>query len=286
MDKQTTVLIDNLRFPESPRWHDGKLWFCDYATCRVMHVDLDGRVQTVVELPDLPTALDWTPDGRLLVVSATARRLLQLADEGVIEVANLSGLVPYACGELIVDKQGRAYVGNIGYDFGTPPPVHVPGSIVLVTPDGPARIVAEGLAFPNGMVITSDGQTLIVAESHGACLTTFHIAPDGSLGDRRAWAQFDASLSFEQGRFTPDGLCLDADGAVWVACLGEVLRVRQGAQVVGRIPVDTFALACMLGGRERRAMFILTTNVLNPADSNAKGRIEIVEVDVPGAGLP
>lgn len=286
MEKKTTVLVDNLKFPESPRWHEGKLWFSDYSTRQIRNVDLNGDLQTVVELPDLPTALDWTLDERLLVVSAIDRRLLRLENDGLVEVADLSGLVSYPCGELVVDAEGRAYIGNIGFDFGAPEAVPNPGPILLVTPEGNARIVAEGLAFPNGMVITPDGQTLIVAESFGARLTAFSIEPDGSLSHRRVWAQFDDTVSFEEGRFTPDGMCLDVEGAVWVAALKEVLRIHAGAQVVDRIPVDNFALACMLGGPERRTLFILTTQVLNPADSNAKGRIETVQVDVPGAGLP
>jgi sugar lactone lactonase YvrE len=283
---KTTVLADDLKFPESPRWREGKLWFCDYALNRVMNVDLDGNVRTAVEMPDLPTALDWTPDGRLLIVSATERRLLRLEDGKLIEVADLSDLVPHPCGELVVDGQGRAYVGNIGLEFGEPSDDPNPGSILLVTPDGNARIVAEEFGFPNGMAITPDGRTLIVAESHAARLTAFTIEADGSLSHRRAWAQFDDTLGYEEGRFTPDGLCLDADGAVWVACLGEVLRLREGAQVLDRVPIDHYALACMLGGPDRRTLFIMTTEVLNPADGNARGRIETVRVDAPGAGRP
>lgn len=283
---KTTILVDDLRFPEGPRWHEGKLWFSDYSTQRIMNVDLNGNAQTVVTLPDLPTAHDWTPDGRLFIVSATARLLLSLEDGELVEVADMSELVPYACGELVVDRHGRAYVGNIGFEFGTPPAVPNPGSILLVTPEGNAQIVAGELGFPNGMVITPDGQTLIVAESYNARLTAFNIEPDGSLSHRRVWAQFDDSVTFEEGRFTPDGMCLDTEGAVWVATPGEVLRVQEGVRVVDRIPVDNFPLACMLGGPERRTLFILTTTVLNPTDNNARGRIETIQVAVPGAGLP
>jgi sugar lactone lactonase YvrE len=286
MDRKTTVLIDGLKFPEGPRWHEGKLWFSDYSTNQILNVDLNGNLKTVVELPDLPTAHDWTPNGRILIVSANARRLLSLEGGELGEVADMSELVPYACGELVIDRNGRAYVGNIGFDFGTEPAVPNPGSILLVTPEGKAQIVAEGLGFPNGMAITPDGQTLIVAESYGACLTAFNIEADGSLAHRQAWAQFDDTLSFEEGRFTPDGICLDAEGAVWVASPGEVLRVHEGAQVVNRVPVDGFPLACMLGGPGRRTLFILITSNRNPMDSNVTGRIETVQVDVPGAGLP
>ncbi len=284
MNRRSTLLIENLQFPESPRWRDGRLWLCDYAAHRVLHVDHSGRLQTVVQLSDLATAIDWTPDGDLRIVYQ--RQLLGLEGGTLIEIADLSQLVEYSCGELVIDQQGRAYVGNIGFEFGTPPATSDPGTILLVMPDGTARIVAEGLAFPNGMAITPDGQTLIVAESYGARLTAFRIEPDGALTHRRAWAQFDDTLSFEQGRFTPDGIALDAEGAVWVAALGEVVRLQEGGEVLQRITLDGFALACMLGGPERRTLFILITNVLNPADTNAKGRIEVVHVEVPGAGLP
>lgn len=293
MAMKTTVLVDNLKFPEGPRWHEGKLWFCDYSTRRVMQVDLHGEVKTVVELPDLPTAICWTPEGRLLVVSSSARLLLRLEGDALIEVADLSELVPFPCGELVVDGQGRAYIGNIGFDFAdaqgdfadaqTAPKL---GPILLVTPEGSARIVADGLAFPNGMVITPDGQTLIVAESYAARLTVFTIEGDGSLSHRRVWAQFDEGAGGEH--IAPDGMCLDAEGAVWVASppTREVLRVHEGAEIRYRIAVDTFPLACMLGGPERRTLFILTTEILNPGDSKARGRIETIQVDVPGAGLP
>jgi sugar lactone lactonase YvrE len=251
-----------------------------------MSVDLDGNLQMVVELPDLPTAHDWTADGRMLIVSANARRLLSLENGELVTAADMSGLVSHACGELVIDKHGRAYVGNIGFDFGTEPAVPNPGSILLVMPGGKAQIVAEGLGFPNGMVITPDGRTLIVAESYNARLTAFAIEADGTLSHSRPWAQFDESLPFEDGRFTPDGICLDAEGAVWVASPGEVVRIHEGAQIANRVPIDGFPLACMLGGPERRTLFILITSTQNPMDGNVSGRIETIKVDVPGAGLP
>ena len=173
MDLKTTVLVDTLRFPECPRWHEGTLWCSDFFARRVIQVDLHGGEKTVVSLPDMPCGLGWTPQGRLLVVAAFARRLLRLEDDGLVEVADLSSLVTYPNNDMVVDRQGRAYIGNMGYVFGQGTPQ--PGPILLVTPQGSARVVAEGLAFPNGMVITPDGQTLIVAESHAARLTAFHI---------------------------------------------------------------------------------------------------------------
>jgi sugar lactone lactonase YvrE len=285
---KTTVLADNVKFPEGPRWHDGKLWFSDYSTNQVMNADLKGNVQMVVQVPDFSTAVCWTPDGRLLVVASSTRRLLRLENDGLVEVADMSHLVPYPCGELIVDGQGRAYVGNVNYDifsqgvgFQDEPEN---GLILLVTPDGSARIVADGLAFPNGMVITPDGKTLIVAESHASRVTAFTIEADGSLSHRRIWAQFDGG----EIPIVPDGICLDAEGAVWMASppTREVLRVHDGGQILNRIPVDTFPLACMLGGTDRRTLFILTTETLNPMDSSIRGRIETVQVEFPGAGLP
>lgn len=288
MEMKTTVFVDNLRFPECPRWHEGELWFSDFFADRVMRADLHGDVQTVVELPDTPTGLGWTPEGRLLIVSANERRLLRLEDDGLVEVADLSDLVSYPCNDMVVDGQGRAYIANIGFDFGNPQAALKPAPILLVTPEGSARVAADGLAFPNGMVITPDGQTFIVAESYAARLTAFTIEPDGSLSHGRAWAQFEDRGVFSEGQITPDGICLDAEGAVWVASPNtrDVLRVREGAEITHRILIDTIPLACMLGGPERRTLFIPTTESLDPSDSKAIGRIETIQVDVPGTGLP
>ena len=232
--------------------------------------------------------LGWTPQGRLLVVAAFARRLLRLEDDGLAEVADLSSLVNAPNNDLVVDGQGRAYIGNMGFVFGQGTPQ--PGPIVLVTAEGSARVVAEGLAFPNGMVITPDGQTLIVAESHTARLTAFHIEPDGSLSHRRAWAQLEdfGNYGATPGQITPDGICLDAQGAVWVASPNtrDVLRVKEGAQITDRLPLSTIPVACMLGGEGRRTLFIATTESQDPNDHQARGRIETIQVAVAGAGLP
>jgi len=281
MALKTTVLLDGLVFGEGPRWHDGKLWFSDIQAHRVMTVDLEGKADTIIEVPGQPSGLGWLPDGRLLVVSMTDRRLLRLDPDGLAEVANLSELAPYHCNDMVVDRWGRAYIGNSGFDWLARQPF-VPAEIVLVTPNGDARIVADDMAFPNGTVITPDGRTLIVAESYGRRLTAFDIEPDGSLTQRRIWAQFE--------KVVPDGICLDADGAIWVASpvSAEVIRVREGGEVTHRIKVSTQPTACMLGGLQRRTLFIMTAELRrsDEAEAKASGRVEMVEVDIPGAGLP
>ncbi len=290
MDMKTEILAEGLRFPESPRWYEGALWFSDFFSQQVMRAELNGRVETVLELPDTPSGLGWTPEGHLLVVSANARRLLRVEDGDFVEVADLSGLADSPYNDMVIDGQGRAYIGSMGFDFSDPhsPPRTAP--IVLVTPDGQAQIAAEGLAFPNGMVITPDGRTLIVGESYGGRLTAFTIETGGTLSNRRTWAQFDEWGEFEMpaDRINPDGMGLDAEEAVWVASPNtrEVIRVREGGQITHRLGTGAIPLACTLGGDDRCTLFILTTESLDFSDTQAQGRIEIVPVETPGAGLP
>lgn len=300
MALETRVLLEGLAFGEGPRWHDGKLWFSDMHAHQVMTIDLDGKTEIIVEVPGQPSGLGWLPDGRLLLVSMTDRRLLRLDPEGLTEVANLSGLAQCDCNDMVVDKHGRAYIGHFGFNmFAKQPPA--PASIIMVTPDGKARIVADEMAFPNGAVITPDGRKLIVAETFGSRLTAFDIEPDGSLTGRWVWAQLGKAFNFgitseaeiaswTAGNVLPDGICLDAEGATWVASpvTQEVIRVREGGEVTHRIQVSTQAIACMLGGPDRRTLFILTAETSDPDEARAKlsGRVEIVEVNVPGAGFP
>lgn len=275
------VLLDGLRFPEGPRWHEDRFWFSDMHAGRVIAVGLDGHAETIVEVEAEPSGLGWLPDGRLLVVSMQDRRLLRLDPEGLTEVADLSALASFHCNDMVVDAYGRAYVGNFGFDLhaGESP---VPANLILVHPDGRTEIAAEDLRFPNGTVISPDGKTLIVGESFGGCLTAFDLAEDGRLSGRRLWAQLDGAV--------PDGICLDEEGAVWLASpvgKGGVLRVREGGEVTDRIAVEHEAFACMLGGPDRRMLFICTAPDSDPEKTGGcRGRIEIVEVDVPGAGLP
>jgi sugar lactone lactonase YvrE len=278
---KTTILAEGFLFPEGPRWHGGKLWMSDMQSLWVTTVDLEGNIEKIVEVPGSPSGLGWLPDGRLLVVSMTDRRLLRLNPEGLTEAANLSRLASFHCNDMVVDRQGRAYIGNFGFDFAAGAPVF-PAEIILVTPDGQARVASAGLLFPNGTVITPDGRTLIVAETFGHRLTAFDIQPDGTLFHKRIWADLEGAF--------PDGICLDAEDAVWVAAPepGEVLRVREGGVITHRVKVSTRPYACMLGGPERRTLFVCTAESAVPggARGRASGRIEIVEVEVPGAGLP
>ncbi|MCE2392160.1 MAG: SMP-30/gluconolactonase/LRE family protein [Proteobacteria bacterium] len=281
MDRSTTTLVDGLAFAEGPRWHDGRLFFSDMHRDRVMAVDADGRLEEIAHVEGQPSGLGWLPDGRLLVVSMTDRRLLRLDPGGLSEAADLSGLAAHPCNDMVVDAQGRAYVGHFGYDmFGGGSPA--PASLILVQPDGEVGVAADELQFPNGVVITPDGGTLIVGESMGARLTAFDVAADGSLSNRRVWAALEGAV--------PDGICLDAEGAVWVASpmSSEVLRVAEGGEVLARVPTDQLAIACMLGGDDRRTLFILTTTSVEREECQAQrpARIETVTVEVPGAGLP
>ena len=281
MPRTLALLAEGFAFLEGPRWHEGKLWVSDMHDDRVLTVDLAGRRETVVEVPGRPSGLGWLPDGRLLVVSMTDRRLLRLDATGLSVVADLSGVATFHCNDMVVDALGRAYIGNFGYDFEAGEPQRS-AALALVLPDGSVQVAADDLAFPNGAVITPDGRTLIVAESFGACLTAFDVAPDGSLSRRRIWAALQGAV--------PDGICLDAEGAVWLASplSKEVLRVREGGAVVERIPTATQAIACMLGGPHRCTLFVLTAQSFhrNECREQRNARIEVVDVEVPGAGLP
>ncbi|MHC4459227.1 MAG: SMP-30/gluconolactonase/LRE family protein [Planctomycetota bacterium] len=275
------VLLDGLIFPEAPRWHDGRLFFSDMLAGRVMTVDMDGNSEVVVEVPGQPSGLGWLPDGRMLVVSMTDRRLLRLDPDELLVVADLRQLATFHCNDMVVDGQGRAYIGNFGFDL-IAQQSFSPAEIVLVTPDGQARVVATDMAFPNGTVITPDG-TLIIAETFAARLTAFDIEADGSLTKRREWARLEGAF--------PDGICLDAEGAIWFASpegRSGVMRVCEGGKVTHHIKVSTKAYACMLGGPDGRTLFVLTAETISPAGARAKasGRIETVRVEIPGAGLP
>jgi sugar lactone lactonase YvrE len=286
-----TPLVQGLAFPEGPRWHDGALWCADIADGRVLRIGSDGAVDVVVDGIPGVSGLGWLPDGRMLAVAGEQRALLRQASSGWQLHADLAPLVPADCNDMVVDAQGRAWVGNWGFDFlaDARPATTV---IVRVDPDGRAQAVADGMFFPNGSVVTPDGRTLIVAETYRGQLTAFDIADDGTLSPRRAWAALAEAK--------PDGICLDAEGAIWLASppTRQVLRVREGGEITHRVDVPGDAVACMLGGTDRRTLFTLSVPLFAAAGSahrfNDKatlravrgGRIDRMQVDVPGAGWP
>ena len=278
---QLQPVIDGLAFAEAPRWHGGKLWFSDMYTHSVHYLKPDGQLTTVAEVPGKPSGLGWLPDGRLLVVSMAERKLLRLEAQGLVEHADLSQLAGFDCNDMVVDIQGRAYVGNLGFDvFGGA--AMQPTALVMVTPDGQARTVADGLLFPNGAVITPDGKTLIIAETFGYRLTAFDVAADGSLNGRRSWA--------ELGGVMPDGICLDAEGAIWAGSplTSEFVRIREGCEITDRIACTQPAIACALGGADGRTLYMVSGPTTRPEEALAAraGRIDSIRVRVPAAGLP
>jgi sugar lactone lactonase YvrE len=202
------VVVDGLTFAEAPRWRDGALYFSDFYSHRVLRVDIGGYVDVVVELPERPSGLGWRPDGTLLIVAMDSRRLMRLDGDKASPVADLSAIATGPCNDMVVDGKGRAYVGNFGFDRHRGEPERTT-CIARVDPDGRVTRAAEDLLFPNGTVITPDGRTLIVAETFAHRLSAFDVAADGALSNRRVFAQVDGCF--------PDGICLDAEGAVWVA---------------------------------------------------------------------
>ncbi len=284
---EPVTVLEGLAFPEGPRWHDGRLFFSDQHAHQVLALAPDGSVEEIVRVEQQPSGLGWTPDGRLLIVSMIDRRLLRL-DSGtngggnsLVEVADLSALATFHCNDMVVTADGRAYIGNFGFDLdaGERPR---PATVIAVDPDGTATTAADDMRFPNGTVITPDGRTLIVGETVAGCLTAFTIEPDGRLTNRRVWAQLEGAL--------PDGICLDAEGAIWLACplSRRCLRVAEGGEVLEEIPTEQAAFACMLGGDDRRTLYICTSEMATAAETVSKrpGRIRTRTVDVAGAGLP
>lgn len=275
------IIAEGLAFPEAPRWHEGALWFSDFYTGKVHRIGDDGVLETIAEVTGQPSGLGWLPDGRLLVVSMLDRRVLRMEDGRLVTHADLGAFTSSACNDMVVDALGRAYVGNFGFDMLNREAPR-PTVLVMVEPDGRARVVAEDLLFPNGCVITPDGKTLIVAETFGKRLTAFDIGPDGTLGERRVWADL--------GEASPDGICLDDEGAIWVASppTAEFLRVQEGGQVLERIAVEGQAIACALGGPDRRTLYMVTGKVSKAPRALAErnGRILARRVAHAGAGLP
>lgn len=275
------AIAEGLHFGECPRWRDGRLWLSDMHGHRILAVEPGGAVETIARLPTQPAGLGWTPDGALLALSMVDRRLLRLGDGGWELVADLARLATHHCNDMVVDRLGRAYVGTFGFDLDAGGAFRC-GEILLVGVDGTARVVADDVRFPNGMVLSPDGGTMIVAETMAPALRAYDVAADGTLSNPRTWAEFTDVV--------PDGICLDAEGAVWVASpiAEEVVRVLPGGRIAERVVVSNHAFACMLGGTDRRTMFVLTADNANPeyCRAHASGKVEAFDVDVPGAGRP
>ena len=289
MGRATKVLAEGIYFGEGPRWRDGRLWFSDFYAHAVKSVSLAGDLRTEFEIDDQPSGLGWMPDGSMLIVSMIKRQLLRRTPDGAIGVhADLGSIATFHCNDMVVDGLGRAYVGNFGFDLdaataaGGVTAEHPAAKLALVSPQGVASVAAEGLRFPNGSVITPDGRTLIVGETFGRVLSAFDIAVDGSLSNRRVWASLAPRL--------PDGICLNADGDVWVAnpTAPECVLVAEGGAVKEEIDTGAPCFACMLGGDDGRTLFMLTAGGSGSgnAAAAATGKLLVAEVDSPHAGRP
>ncbi|MBA3868745.1 MAG: SMP-30/gluconolactonase/LRE family protein [Anaerolineae bacterium] len=278
-------LITGLSFGESPRWHDGRLWVSDWGTREIIAVDPDGKSEVMVHL-NFPSfqaiCMDWLPDGRLLIVSSADGTLLCRQPDGTLATyANLRGLSDKGWNEIVIDSRGNTYVNGGGFNLGSEP--FVPGMIGLVTPDGSTRQVADGIAFPNGMAITADNSTLIVAESYAKKLTAFDIVADGSLSNRRIWADL--------GDGVPDGICVDAGNAIWYADVPNKCckRVREGGEVLQTVELDRGCFACALGGTDRKTLFIVAREwrgLENTANQELTGQVLTVQAPAAGVGKP
>ncbi|MEM6580900.1 MAG: SMP-30/gluconolactonase/LRE family protein [Pseudomonadota bacterium] len=287
----TRVLIDGLYFGEGPRWRDGRLWFSDFYDHAVKSVDLTGHLRLEHQFDDYPSGLGWLPDGRLLVVSMKALKVLRQERDKFAVHADLSSISRFKCNEMLVDAQGRAYVGDFGFDLdaqiervGVEGVLadHPTSSLVRVDPDGSVHLAAQDMHFPNGTAVTPDGKTLIIAESLGMCLTAFDVANDGSLTNRRIWANVEASA--------PDGICLDAEGNVWFAdaIAPQCVLISQGGEVLNRVVTHNNCYACMLGGEDGRDLFMLTaeSSDASAAARMRTGQIELYRASSPRAGYP
>jgi sugar lactone lactonase YvrE len=276
------TLLTGLAIGESPRWHDGRLWFSNWGARKIIAVDLAGNSEVMVRVPTtIPFSFDWLPDGRLLVVSGPEALLLRLEPDGrLVTHADLTSLAR-GWNEIVVDGRGNAYVNGSDFDFVGGGPF-IPGVIALVSRDGTVRQVADGIEFGNGMTVTPDNSTLIVAESFASRLSAFDIAVDGGLSNRRVWASLGTP---------PDGICLDADGAVWAASSARCVRVREGGQVLQQIELYQNCFACMLGGDDGTTLFMLVADWLGPDQMDAlirsrTGRVVTAPTPAPHAGWP
>lgn len=297
MPREITTVLTDFAYLECPRWHDGRIWFVDFYTYRVLSAAEDGTdLRVEADVPGQPSGLGWLPDGRLLVVSMKDARLLRREPDGTLVThAELRGQVTGHPNDMVVDTQGRAYVGNFGFDLMGGADLRT-ADLLRVDPDGTVSVVATDLYFPNGSVITDDG-VLLVDETLGNRISAFDIGPDGSLGQRRTWATFgelpdDPALAAVLGAvvLAPDGCCLDAEGAMWVADAigGRVVRVREGGKILEEIQPGIGVFACMLGGADGRTLYVCAAPDFQEEARKAAREASLlaVRVDVPHAGRP
>ena len=278
---EVDLLVDGLDFGEGPRWRDGRLWYSDFFQHRVYTVTADGQREPVLDLgEEQPSGLGWLPDGDLLIVGMLGRRILRYDGTEVSVHAELGHIATSHCNDMVVDRRGNAYVGNFGFDYGAGQ-APAGAALALVRPDGSTLAVAEDLQFPNGAVVTPDGTTLVVGETFGSRYCAFTVATDGTLSDRRIWAEVPGRM--------PDGCCLDTAGGIWFAdaIRPEVVRVVEGGEITDAVEVPQRAFACMLGGDQGTTLFVITA----PSDPQAglrpgQGAVWTVEVDSEHAGLP
>ena len=300
-DRRLRTVLDGWSYLEGPRWHDGRVYVSDFYTHQVLSARLDGggEPETVARVPEQPSGLGWLPDGSMLVVSMRDRRVLRVRD-GAAEPevhADLSELAPWHLNDMVVDAGGRAFVGNFGFDLMSGAPIRAT-NLIRVDPDGGATVVADDLRFPNGMVIFPDGATLVVAETLGGRLTAFDVAEDGSLSNRRPWAVLsevpdsdDMGELLASGAIAPDGIALDAEGAIWVADAlgGRALRVREGGEILDEISGGGLGIfACTLGGAEGRTLLLCAAPSFAEHERRAAREAQLLacEVGVPRAGWP
>lgn len=272
------TLMEGIGLGESPRWHDGRLWFSDWVAHQVIALNEDGGHAAMATVDAFPFSIDWLPDGPMLITAG--RELLRMEADGSLAThRDLGDLSDHGWNEIVVDGRGNAYVNSVGFDLmgGEEPK---PGYIAVVTPDGEARQVADGLAFPNGMVVTPDDSTLIVAESYEGRLTAFDIDEEGELSNRRVWADLG-----EGG----DGICMDADGAIWSPKFQRCVRVREGGEILETVELDRFCFACMLGGDDGRTLFLNVAEWNGPEGifkEPRTGQVLAHDAPAPHAGRP
>lgn len=278
---EVTPLVTGRSFFEGPRVRDGALYVSDMHGDAVLRVTPDGTVSTVVEV-DQPSGLGWLPDGTLLVSSMAARQVLRVDGRGLTVHADLRGLASHEINDMVVDRHGHAFVGQFGYDLrgGAPP---APAALLRIDPDGSVHEAASDLRMANGMAITTDDRTLVVAESSGRCLTAFDLADDGTLSNRRVWAELPDH---------PDGICLDAENGVWVAgpVSDRFVRVTEGGEVTDVVETPgRHGIACALGGPDGRTLFLCTARTHGEREASRaamSAAIETTRVRVPGCERP